>query len=119
MCDYHNWRQEDGDAYDRQAVICAVCLPDGSGVNREVHAPFYERLAVKLLRPTHPAGGLGFFLGDGRLNYETEKVVETFYSLKAGKFMWVSLDYQHIRNPGYNADRGPANFFGIRLHVEN
>src|SRR5208282_561628 len=28
--------------------------PDGSGVNREVHAPFCERPEVKLLRPTHP-----------------------------------------------------------------
>lgn len=30
-------------------------LPDGSGVNREVHAPFCERPGVKLLRPTHPS----------------------------------------------------------------
>ena len=29
--------------------------PDGSGVNREVHAPFCERPGVKLLRPTQPA----------------------------------------------------------------
>src|SRR5208282_3916559 len=29
--------------------------PDGSGVNREVHAPFCERPGVKLLRPTHPS----------------------------------------------------------------
>ena len=29
-------------------------LPDGSGVNREVHAPFCERPGVKLPRPTHP-----------------------------------------------------------------
>ena len=29
--------------------------PDGSGVNREVHAPFCERPEVKSLRPTHPA----------------------------------------------------------------
>ncbi|MGL6157701.1 MAG: hypothetical protein ACRC1O_13930 [Ralstonia mannitolilytica] len=25
---------------------------------------------------------------------------------------------QWIRNPGYNADRGPAVFFGTRLHTE-
>ena len=30
-------------------------LPDGSGVNREVHAPFCERPGVKLPRPTHPS----------------------------------------------------------------
>src|SRR5208282_3867716 len=28
--------------------------PDGSGVNREVHAPFCERPGVKSLWPTHP-----------------------------------------------------------------
>lgn len=63
-------------------------------------------------------GGLGFFLGDGRLSYRPEQVAETYYSLKAGKSSWISFDYQHIRNPGYNADRGPANFFGLRFHAE-
>ena len=63
-------------------------------------------------------GGLGFFLGDGRLNYRSEQILETYYSLKAGKHAWLSFDYQHIRNPGYNADRGPAHFFGVRLHAE-
>ena len=63
-------------------------------------------------------GGLGFFLGDGRLSYRPEQIAETYYSLKAGKFSWISFDYQHIRNPGYNADRGPANFFGLRFHAE-
>ena len=63
-------------------------------------------------------GGLGFFLGDGRLNYRPEQVVETYYSFKTGKSLWISLDYQHVRNPGYNADRGPVNFFGLRFHAE-
>jgi len=26
------------------------------------------------------------------------------------------LDYQFIDNPGYNTDRGPANFFAGRVH---
>jgi len=30
-----------------------VRLLDGSGVNREVHAPFCERLGVRFPRPTH------------------------------------------------------------------
>ena len=29
-------------------------LLDGSGVSREAHAPFCERLEVRFLRPTHP-----------------------------------------------------------------
>jgi hypothetical protein len=31
-----------------------VCVLDGSGVNREVHAPFCERPEVQFLRPTCP-----------------------------------------------------------------
>ena len=64
------------------------------------------------------AGGLGFFLGDGRLSYGGEHIFETFYSLGVAKGAWASLGYQRIANPGYNRDRGPANFLGLRLHAE-
>ena len=64
------------------------------------------------------AGGLGFFLGDGRLNYRDERIVESFYSFNVAKAAWFSLGYQRIANPGYNRDRGPANFLGFRVHAE-
>jgi carbohydrate-selective porin OprB len=64
------------------------------------------------------AGGLGFFLGDGRLNYATESTVESFYSLAVNKQFFLSAGYQRIRNPGYNRDRGPAEVFSLRLHGE-
>jgi hypothetical protein len=32
--------------------------------------------------------------------------------------MSVSLDFQHIWNPAYNADRGPVEIFGARMHAE-
>ena len=64
------------------------------------------------------AGGQGFFLGDGNLNYQTENIIEAFYNLKLTKLVWLSADFQHINNPGYNADRGPVNFAGFRLHTE-
>ena len=74
------------------------------------------------LSPSHrdylARGGQGFFLGDGRLNYRSEQIFEAYYSFKAARNWWFAIDYQHIRNPGYNADRGPANFFGLRLHAE-
>lgn len=64
-------------------------------------------------------GGLGFFLGDGRLNYRPEQTIEGFYSRQLARALWVSLDYQRIRNPGYNADRaGPVNVWSLRLHSE-
>jgi high affinity Mn2+ porin len=64
------------------------------------------------------AGGLGFFIGDGRINYRPETIVEAFYSWGVAKHAWLSLDWQHIRNPAYNADRGPLNVAGVRLHTE-
>jgi hypothetical protein len=63
-------------------------------------------------------GGLGFFLGDGALNYGFEQTLEARYGLALGKHFTFSADYQHTQNPGYNRDRGPANFYGLRLHAE-
>lgn len=64
------------------------------------------------------AGGLGFFIGDGQLTYKPETIVEAFYSANLSKLAWVSLDWQSIRNPAYNADRGPAQISSVRLHTE-
>lgn len=64
-------------------------------------------------------GGLGFFLGDGRLNYQPEQIVETYYSRRLSKPFWLSIDYQRIRNPGSNADRaGPVDVWSLRAHAE-
>lgn len=64
------------------------------------------------------AGGIGFFIGDGRLNYRPEMIYETFYNIKLAKAAWITLDWQYIRNPAYNADRGPVNVGSVRLHTE-
>jgi hypothetical protein len=64
------------------------------------------------------AGGLGFFLGDGRLNYRPEEIFETFYSLTVIKGSAISLNWQHITNPAYNGDRGAVNVFSVRGHTE-
>ena len=64
------------------------------------------------------AGGTGFFLGDGRLNYATERILEGFYSLGVSRHFALSVGYQRIGNPGYNRDRGPADVLSLRLHAE-
>jgi high affinity Mn2+ porin len=64
------------------------------------------------------AGGLGFFLGDGRLSYRPEQIVETFYRFAVTRALALSFDLQRIANPGYNADRGPARVGSVRLHAE-
>ena len=61
------------------------------------------------------AGGISFFIGDGALNYRQENILETYYSLGAIKNTWFTLDYQHIHNPAYNADRGPVSIAAVRL----
>jgi high affinity Mn2+ porin len=64
------------------------------------------------------AGGLGILIGDGRLNYGTEQIVELYYALKVNPHLAVTLDYQHLQHPAYNRDRGPVSVLGARLHVE-
>jgi high affinity Mn2+ porin len=71
------------------------------------------------------AGGCGFLLCDGRLNYGYEQIAELYYRLQRiwpeqpGPVRWqIGPDVQFIRNPGFNRDRGPVSFWAIRLHVE-
>jgi high affinity Mn2+ porin len=62
-------------------------------------------------------GGYGFIIGDGNLNYGHETIFETYYNAKLLKFLWLSFDYQFVKNPGYNKDRGPVHVFGLRGRV--
>jgi high affinity Mn2+ porin len=72
------------------------------------------------LSPSHrnylSLGGSGFFLGDGHLNYRAEQIIEGYYAAGFAP-VWLALDFQHVRHPAYNADRGPVSFLGARLHV--
>jgi high affinity Mn2+ porin len=71
------------------------------------------------------AGGSGFLLGDGRLNYAHEQIFEAYY--RAG-WSWtlgpvplrlqLSPDFQYVQNPAFNRDRGPVRFYAVRLHLE-
>ena len=65
-------------------------------------------------------GGLGFQLGDGKLNYANETVTEFYYNYKPvpASNIWLTADYQFALNPGYNQDRGPVSVFSFRVHVE-
>jgi high affinity Mn2+ porin len=63
-------------------------------------------------------GGEGFLLGDGRLNYGRENIIETYYTLHAWRGIYPAFGLQHINNPGYNRDRGPVLVPTLRLHVE-
>jgi hypothetical protein len=63
------------------------------------------------------AGGLGFLLGDGKLNYATEQILESYYAWQFCRYAIASADAQLIENPGYNSDRGPVTVLSLRLHL--
>ena len=51
-------------------------------------------------------GGKGFLLGDGRLRYGRETIVEAYSTARAIRGVFVAADLQLIARPGYNRDRG-------------
>jgi high affinity Mn2+ porin len=64
-------------------------------------------------------GGLGILIGDGRLPHAgPEEILESYYSWAVTGWAAISLDYQYVRNPGYNTDRGPVSLFAVRLHAQ-
>ncbi len=64
------------------------------------------------------AGGLGFLLGDGRLNYGRENILESYYTAHVWRGIYLAPGMQHVENPGYNRDRGPVVVPSFRAHVE-
>jgi high affinity Mn2+ porin len=65
------------------------------------------------------AGGLGGISGDGQLpNAGPEQIVEAHYNVALFSFAHFTVEYQFIKNPAYNRDRGPVSVCGPRLHVQ-
>jgi hypothetical protein len=103
--------QLSGGHWQRSHDILGAAVVSGG-----LSAPHREYLA---------AGGAGFLLDDGRLRYGREQILEMYYRLellhaieRTALRIQLSPDFQLIHNPGYNKDRGPAHFLGVRVHVE-
>jgi high affinity Mn2+ porin len=64
------------------------------------------------------AGGLGLLIGDGRLNYATEDILEAFYRYQLVTPLSLTANYQFFLHPAYNQDRGPVSVFALRLHLQ-
>lgn len=64
------------------------------------------------------AGGFDFNIGDGRLRYGLEKILESYYALQIHKGIFFTLDYQLVEHPAYNRDRGPVSVATGRFHIE-
>ena len=63
-------------------------------------------------------GGDGFILGDGKLNYGRENILESYYTLHVWRGIFPAVGLQYVVNPGYNRDRGPVIVPTLRLHVD-
>jgi high affinity Mn2+ porin len=65
------------------------------------------------------AGGLGVLAGDGQLPHPgAEQIIETYYSLAVFGQVFITLDYQYVKNPAYNTDRGPVSIGAVRFHAQ-
>jgi high affinity Mn2+ porin len=93
-----------GSVWHRPSDVAGVGL--GLGWISQAHAD-YMRM-----------GGIDAFVGDGTIRQATESVLDAFYSVNVASAVWLAADYQHITNPAFNADRGPVDVFGARLHAE-
>jgi high affinity Mn2+ porin len=64
-------------------------------------------------------GGLGILVGDGKLPHPgAEQILETYYNCAVFSHLFVTLDYQWVKNPGYNTDRGPVSVYAVRVHAQ-
>jgi carbohydrate-selective porin OprB len=63
-------------------------------------------------------GGKGFLLGDGRLRYGRETLIEAYYTARVHRGLFAAADLQLVARPGYNRDRGPIAIGSLRLHAE-
>jgi hypothetical protein len=63
-------------------------------------------------------GGQGFLLGDGKLDYAREDIVEAYDNVHAWKGLYYALDLQFIDHPGYNQARGPVLMESVRMHMD-
>lgn len=63
-------------------------------------------------------GGLGITVGDGKLNYGKEEILEAYYSIASRWGVSISPDFQFVAHPAYNRDRGPVSVYAVRFHWE-
>jgi high affinity Mn2+ porin len=63
-------------------------------------------------------GGIDGFVGDGAIKAAAEGTIDMFYSFNIRRSFWLTGDFQRVMNPAFNADRGPVNIIGLRIHGE-
>jgi high affinity Mn2+ porin len=104
---------------DRTVALGAALKGKGWGRAQDTLAIAAVRNGISQDFKTYlAAGGLGVLVGDGALTHPgDEQIFEAYYAFRPTGWASMTLDYQHIANPGYNRDRGPANVLAMRLHA--
>jgi len=120
------WMKADGKTETHAFTEADGSLATGLLLNGSLWGQGDDSIGVAFMQNTLSAqrrqflssGGTSFFIGDGYLDYKPETIVETFYSRSVARDTWITLDYQHVANPAYNAARGPVNVLAVRFHAE-
>lgn len=86
--------------------------------NDTVGVAFAVNGLSRAARQYFAAGGLGVLIGDGALNYGTERIAELYYNWAAMPHLTLGLNYQYVVHPAYNRDRGPVSILGLRVHAD-
>jgi len=123
---FARWGWENGKTESFAYTEIDLTFEEGVGVNGAKWHRKQDRAGVTFvsngIKKDHQIyladGGLGFLLGDGKLNYGRENILETYYTLHVWKGVYLAPDAQYIVNPGYNRDRGPVFVGSLRGHVE-
>jgi high affinity Mn2+ porin len=104
---------------DRTLVLGAALAGKGWGREKDTLGLALAANGISRDRRDYlQAGGIGVLIGDGKLPHPgTEQIVEAYYSWRPVDPASLTIDFQHIANPGYNRDRGPANVLSLRLHA--
>lgn len=86
--------------------------------NDRIGLAIVENGATAVHREYLASGGYGFMLGDGRLRYGSEHVVDTYYSWQIDNLVSFSAELQRYANLAFNRDRGPLVVYGVRVHIQ-
>lgn len=123
---FARWGWNDGKTEEFAYTEVESTFAEGMGVNGAKWHRKKDRAGVALvtngIKKDHQEyladGGLGFLLGDGKLNYGRENILESYYTAHVWRGIYVAPGVQYINNPGYNRDRGPVVVPTLRLHGE-
>jgi high affinity Mn2+ porin len=123
---FARWGWDDGKTESFAYTEDDLTVAEGVGVNGAKWHRKQDRAGIAFvsngIKKDHQIyladGGKGFLLGDGKLNYGRENILESYYTAHIWRGIYVAPGVQYINNPGYNRDRGPVVVPTLRLHGE-